>query len=342
LIYQARGSDKSDPYNKLFMLSVLIPLYYLISESRRLLYQTGFLKPIKVSAYVISVGNITVGGTGKTTLTQYLANYFTKRGKKVVVISHGVSGRRDGLVVSNGKEILVDVRQAGDEAYLLAHNLPGIPVLSGRRREKQAQSALSQFGAEVIILDDAFHYLRLIRDHNILVFNCYSGLGNRRLLPAGPLREPLHNLKRADVFWFNHTDLVTQQDLLGFQKRLLRFNPAASVVTSYYSYPRFYSLSGETVPTQDLTGKKVWVCTGIGEPETFLKKLEILGIKVKGKTLFPDHHFYRKEEIQNIPLGEVDFLLITEKDRVKFPSVTFLKPVLYPKVELVVEGLKLC
>jgi len=300
------------------------------------------LGKVRVPALVVSVGNITTGGTGKTTVTQYLANYFRGQGKRVAIISHGVSGSREGLVVSDGKSILTDIRQAGDEAYLLARNLTGIPVLSGRRREIQAQIACEKFGAEVIILDDAFHALRLHRDYDILVFNCFSRMGNGRLLPAGPLREPLANIRRADVIWLNQTDLVSEKELDSFRKELLRFNPTASVVKSYYHYRRFRSLSGEPMLPENMAGKKVWLCAAIGEPQSFIKKMEKTGVLVAGVTLFADHHFYSVEEVQKIPLNETDFLVITEKDSVRFPSVKLLKPVLYPEVELVVENLNLC
>jgi len=320
------------------MLTFLTPLYYLLSEGRRFLYQKGLLGKVRVSALVVSVGNITTGGTGKTTVTQYLANYYLRQGKRTAVISHGVSGSREGLVISDGKSILTDIRQAGDEAYLLARNLTGIPVLSGRRREIQAQIACKKFGAEVIILDDAFHALRLHRDIEILVFNCFSRLGNGRLLPAGPLREPLANIRRANIIWLNQTDLVSEKKLDDFRKELLRFNPTASVVKSHYRYRRFHSLSGESVSLEGIAGKKVWLCAAIGEPQSFIKKMEKIGVLVVGITLFADHHFYAVEEVQKIPLKETDFLVITEKDSVRFPPVKLLKPVLYPEIELVVVG----
>ena len=324
------------------MLEFLTPLYYLLSESRRLFFQKGLAGTVRVPALVVSVGNITTGGTGKTTVTQYIANYFREHGKQVVVVGHGVSGSRKGLVISDRNGILTGVRQSGDEAYLLARNLPGIPVLSGRRREIQAQIACKKFGAEVVILDDAFHALRLYRDYDILVFNCYSRLGNGRLLPAGPLREPLANICRADIIWFNQVDLVDEKELDDFRKELLKFNPKASVVKSHYHYRRFRSLSGESVSPEGLAGKKVWLCPAIGEPQSFIKKMEKLGVLITGVTLFADHHFYSIEELRKIPLNEADFLVITEKDSVRFPRVKLPKPVLYPEIELVVEGLNLC
>jgi len=324
------------------MLTLFTPLYYLFSEGRRFLYQKGFLAKVRVPALVVSVGNITTGGTGKTTITRYLAEYFHGQGKRVAVISHGVSGSRKGLVVSDGKNVLADIRQAGDEAYLLARSLPGIPVLSGRRREVQARLACEKFGAEVIILDDAFHALRLHRDYDILVFNCFSRLGNGRLLPAGPLREPPANIGRANVIWLNQVDLSDEKTLDDFQAELLKFNQKASVVKSHYRYRRFCFLSGEPMLPENMSGKKVWLCAAIGEPQGFIKKMEKTGVLVVGVTLFADHHFYSAKEIQKIPLNEADFLVITEKDSVRFPSVKLLKPVLYPEIELVVEGLDLC
>ncbi|MCX5641761.1 MAG: tetraacyldisaccharide 4'-kinase [Candidatus Omnitrophica bacterium] len=342
------------------MLTFLTPLYYLFSEGRRFLYQKGLLGKVRVPALVVSVGNITTGGTGKTTVTQYLANYFYEKGKRVAVISHGVSGSRAGLIISDGENILTDVKQAGDEAYLLARNLTspefgaapgdgsprrssaGIPVLSGRRREIQARLACEKFGAEVIILDDAFHALRLHRDYDILVFNCLSRIGNGRLLPAGPLREPLVNIRRANIIWLNQTDLVSAKEVDSFQQEIFRFNPTAAVVKSWYRYRRFCSLSGESIPLEGMTGKKVWLCAAIGEPQSFIKKMEKTGVLVVGVTLFADHHFYTEAELRKINLETADFLVITEKDSVRFPSVKLLKPVVYPEIELIVEDLNLC
>ena len=307
-----------------------------------MLHQSKLIKKTRVSALVLSVGNITTGGTGKTSVTRYLAQRFHEKGKKVVIISHGVSGMRSGLTVSDGKDILAGADKAGDEAYLLARALPGIPVLSGRRRERLAGVACKDFGAEVVILDDAFHALRLARDHDILVFNCLNPLGNGRLLPTGPLREPLFNLRRADIFWLNHVDLVHKKELEKIRERLLKYNRQAQVVQSYYRYRWFQSLSGKRLPKEIISGKKVWVCAGIGEPDSFIKKVEGCGAEIKGKTIFPDHHFYGLSEIEGIPMEKVDFLVITEKDSVRFPKTEFADRVIYPFFELDVEGFDLC
>jgi len=287
---------------------------------------------------VISVGNITTGGTGKTTVTRYLSEEFHKKGKRVVVISHGVGGKRKALIVSDGKNIMASADEAGDEAYLLAKRLPEVPVLSGRFREKMAEVACKKFGAEVIILDDAFHALRLVRDWNILVFNCLNPLGNGHLLPAGPLREPLFNLRRANIFWLNHTDLVNKKEVDRIEKTLLNYNQKARVIRSHYRYQHFCTLSGKIIPNSHLSGKKAFVCVGIGNPEGFLKKIASYQMEIKGKVLFPDHHFYKSSEIKELPLEEVDFLVTTEKDSVRFPKTDAADQIIYPLVEVSVEG----
>ncbi len=130
------------------MLSLLVPLYYVLSESRRLWYRLGWRRPVRLPAYVVSVGNLTVGGTGKTSVAGYLASFYARAGRRVAVVSHGYRGDRGGLVVSDGRGILARVERSGDDALLLARQLPGIPVLSGRRREELARRGSSALVAK--------------------------------------------------------------------------------------------------------------------------------------------------------------------------------------------------
>lgn len=316
----------------------LQPAYALALAARRFYFRRLLPPPRPLPARVISVGNITAGGTGKTTVTRHLAAHYRRRGQRVAVIGHGVGGRRRLEVVSDGSGPRVDLRAAGDEALLLAHGLPGVPVIVGRFRRRAARLARSRFGAETIILDDAFHDRRLPRDLDIVVFNCRVGLGNGRLLPAGPLREPLSALARADVFWLNHAGALEPAQLESFRRKLLQYNAGARVITSVYRYRVLVDLAGHRRPTTLLAGRPVFVFAGIGDPDGFVAQLRRLGARVVGARFFPDHHRYRARELRALDCTGADFIVTTAKDRVRLPAVDWPLPLLYPEIELVTEG----
>ncbi len=317
-----------------FLLLPLSCLFFLILQVRSFFYSYVIQKR-RVNAFLISVGNITVGGTGKTPIASFLAKRFLKEGKRVSVISRGYRKRSKKELVSDGEDILLSSQQAGDEAYLLAKNLSGIPVLSGRDRYKLSQRAIKEFSSDVIILDDAFHCLYLKKDLEIVVIDATNPFGNRLLLPAGPLREPLRNLKRADIFWLNRMNLVEEERLERLKETLFRINREAKIIESYYSPVSLFDVSGKSYLPSFIKGKKVWLLAGIGNPSSFEKVVSLLGADIIGKSFFPDHYAYQKKDLEcinkklsNFTLNrdksgswfEKPFVLTTEKDFYRLPE----------------------
>ncbi|MBW1824898.1 MAG: tetraacyldisaccharide 4'-kinase, partial [Deltaproteobacteria bacterium] len=186
----------------LFPLYLIALFYRLLIQLRHTSYKTGVLKSYSLPCLVISVGNVTMGGTGKTPMVIYLAQVFKEKGMKTAVLSRGYKGKSPEKVamVSNGERILLNARDAGDEPFLLSKALPGIPVIIGRDRVLSGQYALEHFSPETILLDDGFQHLKLKRDVDILLIDLQYGFGNGHLLPRGILREPLNNLNRAHLF----------------------------------------------------------------------------------------------------------------------------------------------
>jgi len=320
---------------------LLIPFsffYWLVVEIRNFLFCHQFLlKSIKLNCFLISIGNITAGGAGKTPITIFLAKQLLKKEKEIAVIARGYKKKGNGFLVSNKREILLEPRESGDEAGLLAKNLSGIPVLIGRNRKGLTKIALNNFKADTIILDDAFHYRHLKKDLEIVVIDVTSPFSNKRLLPAGLLREPLSSLKRADCFWLNHINLTGQEKLESFKKNLKEINPGANIIESSYQPVSLVDSSGKISELSAIFGKEVWLLAGIGNPLTFENLVKDLGVKIKGKSFFPDHHWYKKRDLKRILKEEFDILLTTEKDLIKLKEISFPKPICALRIEVKIK-----
>ncbi len=232
---------------------------------RLFLYGAGILKTKRLPCAVISVGNITAGGTGKTPVTMHIAELLKKRGRRVAILSRGYKRRSKGVcVVSDGKDILLDPLQAGDEPYLMALRLPGVPVIVGEDRVKAGEYLIKRFSPECIVLDDGFQHVRLSRDLNILLVDSKTGLGNDQLLPGGILREPSGGIGRADLILVKDTGLKAseEQRLKGFNLPLLRFH--------YNVTGAFQLMRKRRLAPARLKGKKVLALAGVANPQSFL------------------------------------------------------------------------
>ena len=320
---------------------LLIPLsflYWLVVEIRNFLFcHQLLLKTAKLNCFLISIGNITAGGTGKTPITIFLAKQLLKKEREIAVIARGYKKKGNGFLVSNKREILLEPGESGDEAGLLAKNLSGIPILIGRNRKGLTKIALNNFKADTIILDDAFHYRYLKKDCEIVVLDSTNPFSNKRLLPAGLLREPLSSLKYADCFWLNHINLVDQEKLDGLKKSLKEINPGANVVESFYQPVSLVDSSGKVSEISAIFGKEVWLLAGIGNPSTFENLAKDLGAKIKGKSFFHDHHWYKNRDLKRISRKDFDILLTTEKDLIKLKELVFPKPILALRIEVKIK-----
>jgi tetraacyldisaccharide 4'-kinase len=310
----------------LFPLSLAAGVYGGFARAHRALYRRGTLPRRHFAGHVVSVGNLLVGGTGKTPVAAWVAAELHRRGRKVVLASRGSGGRGRALidVVSDGRFVLGRAELAGDEPMILAAQAAGVPVLVGRDRGVVGLRALSAFGAEVLVLDDGFQHHRLARDLDLVTFDGALGFGNRRLLPRGPLREPVSTLRHADAIGVVDGPLPDEDLALldRFAPHAVRFD-AARVPASLRpldgrprgrSYGRKHSR--EDTSPQLLAGREVGLLAGIARPESLRRTLEGLGAKVVVERVFRDHHRYRERDVRGLG-RKAPLWVTTEKDAVK-------------------------
>ncbi len=295
-------------------------------------YRFGLARRTRLSAKVISIGNLTVGGTGKTTAAMGVARWLSDKGVRVGVLSRGYGGRgeRKSLVVSEGFGPLIDVREAGDEAFLMARSLPGVFVLVGKDRRRTGRRAVEEHGVEALVMDDGFQYQRLEKDVEGVPLDALAPFGYDSLVPRGLLREPVRHLARADAVWITHCDLVRRRDLEGILVRLRRLAPDARVWETAHTPVRLRRLgSEEKCSPKELQGRQVCALSSLGNPEAFERTLERMGAVLVGRARFPDHHEYRAEELAGVAQGEAasaEWVVTTEKDEVRLPGGYFGKP----------------
>lgn len=296
--------------------ALLYPLsvaYCALVRARALLYGLGLLPSHSLPRKIVSIGNITVGGTGKTPVVIFMAEFYRRSGKKVAVLSRGYKGtKRAGAIVSDGRNLLLGPREAGDEPYLIATRLKGVPVAVCADRVAGGKMLIEQFSPDVIILDDAYQHLRLKRDVNIVLMDSAEGFGPGYLLPRGILREPVSALKRADFA------LIKNGPAKGAQWEALQRYSVPSIAFHYRASMAYSVDGGEEVAIDSLAGKEVVAVSGIANPTSFTDTLQSLGIKVRRAFAFPDHHAYSENDISVIEKAAAGSIIITtEKDGVK-------------------------
>lgn len=320
--------------------SVIILLLYMFSFIYRtlvnfklMLYYLGILKKARLDCHVISLGNITVGGTGKTPTAQRLAREIRDMGYRVVILNRGYRAKWKGSVgvVSDGKKLYMSAAEAGDEAFLLAKNLPNVPVLIGPERAITGQYAVENFQAEVAILDDGYQHWQLIRDLDILLVDAINVFGNGYMLPRGTLREPLGHLNRADVCLLTKVDQAAEGACDYIRQTVQERNDQALVVESIH-LPRCFieigdwykDITDEGIAIDYMKGKKIMAVSAIGNPASFEQTLNDIGAIVVESLRFPDHHDYTKEEIfdgiRQAQKQGAEAIIVTEKDAVKIPQ----------------------
>jgi len=310
----------------LFPLYVISIPYGWVVKVRVLLHTRRFIRPKRLPCPVISVGNMTVGGTGKTPLVMALARGLKDRGIPAAILSRGY--RRAGTlesVVSDDREIRLSPEEAGDEPYLMAKALPGIPVLVGKDRFVNGQKALQEFRIQGLILDDGYQHLPLHRDLDIVLIDSQTGFGNRHLLPRGGLREPLRHLRRADLVLL--TKVVSLEECRPLEGLVREVHPTAAIFHSRYEPVSLVGLEGEE-GLSTLRGKKVLAFSGVARPESFTFLLRKLGAEVVKELFFDDHHSYTRKDLQQIEKAaeKVDRVVTTEKDMVKLHFLQLGEP----------------
>ncbi len=309
-------------------LGLVKPFYFIGVKARLLAYKFGWIKPAKVDARVISIGNLTTGGTGKTPVCVAIANYFSELlNVKTAILSRGYGGKLANTqvnTISDGQNIFFSAHMSGDEPYWLAYNSQKTVVLTCKNRIDSAKTAIEKYGAKVLILDDGYQYIKLHRDLNIMLVDGNLKFGNGKLLPQGPLREPLSEIKRADVILIMNKralDKEATQNCETFAKEISEKYSKKTILCNFAPQGIFALADNEELSSPN----KVYAFAGIGQPKFFFEYLEQQGYEVVKKRVFEDHHLYTDEDIKNIvaeaqKLG-ANAIVTTEKDAVKIKAL---------------------
>ena len=323
-----------------FFPNVIMGILYIFSLIYGLLvniklagYKYGVFKRDHLDCFVISLGNVTVGGTGKTPTAQRLARDIRDMGYRVVILNRGYRAKWHGDVgiVSDGRRLHMDAAEAGDEAYMLAKHLPQVPVLIGAERAKTGRYAMEHFGAEVAILDDGYQHWQLERDLDILLVDAVNVFGNGYILPRGTLREPVSHISRADVCLMTKVDQAAEGSCDYIRKTVHHYNPKAQIFESIHQ-PRcfiplsdwYVNIAGEGIDVSLMKGKRIMAVSAIGNPASFEQTLSDIGAVIVESLRYPDHHDYTMSEMADVfqqaeNVG-VEAIVITEKDAVKIPA----------------------
>jgi tetraacyldisaccharide 4'-kinase len=269
---------------------------------------------------IISVGNITTGGSGKTPLVMYLANLLIKNGKNPGIVSRGYGRKSKGLVVvHDGKKMKAKVESAGDEPFLMATILKSVPVIVCEDRREAICHLVNSSTVNIIIMDDGFQHRKVKRDLDIITISANDTKNDYRLLPWGKLREPIKNINRSNALVFTKTDNFTPPNMLAEFQSVFKGN---SIVSSIIPVLMRYDSSGyhKSLPSSEV----FFAFCGIGEPDSFFKSIKQLDIKSGGKRIFPDHQEYTKSVITElsaqIKSSNCTAIITTEKDLVKLPD----------------------
>lgn len=328
------------------ILSLLSFIYSIAVRIRLILYRSGILKTTAIKCPVISIGNLTVGGTGKTPVTMAIAGLLTRGGLKPLIISRGYGRKGPALaVVSDGAKVLSTPAEAGDEPYLIATRLKGVPVIVCADRVRAATYAIENFKPDCVILDDGFQHIRLKRDIDIVLIDGHRGFGNGYLLPRGILREPISRLRDADIALVKGGRL-TEADSSRFGAMML------PVMGFDYAPTAFIDLTDESTLTIDefkaaFGEKEALAVCGIADPESFVMALKSIGVNVTARSFFPDHHDYTHNDVNAMRKAGADVVITTEKDGVKLKKLAHLLnvPIFALSVEAIFkdsEALKDC
>lgn len=307
------------------LLTLLSHIYRLIWVIRKWLYSAGVLKTRKLPYPVICVGNLTTGGTGKTpaviAITKILQNDSKHR---VAILSRGYKRKSKAplLLVSDGKSILATPEDSGDEPYLMASSLKNVPVVVCADRYKSGTYSAEHTGANIFILDDGYQHLQLHRDINILLIDASNPYGNGHLLPKGILREPLNGILRADCVMVTRANEVGKGNIESLVKKHSHDTP---VFYASYKASDITEPYGRSYGVNAIKDKKVFIFSGIANPKSFRRSIEYIGGKVVGEMSYPDHYWYKSDDLRKImndaSAVSADAVVTTAKDAVRLQGL---------------------
>lgn len=340
-----------------FLLKNLSRLYRWIMSARLWAFENRIIRPKILGCQVISIGNLTVGGTGKTPVVEVFARALQENGRRVAILSRGYKSAKPPRserwrrfltfntpqvipprVVSDGHHVLLDSERGGDEPYMLATNLPGVAVIVDKDRVKGGRHAIQKLGCDTLILDDGFQYLRLQHRLDIVLVDRNNPFDNGYVLPRGLLRESQRHLRRASFIFITKSHGDGSPEL---RKEIRKYNDHAEIAECRHTPTLLRGVYSpdDVRPLDFLKGKTVSAISGIAAPRGFEESLERLGATIAYRRHFPDHHRYAPQEIQDAinesRLRGAQFVVTTEKDAVRFPHLTRPDlPVYYLRIEI--------
>jgi len=333
----------------------LSKVFQVAIKARRFLYNVRILRDSTLGVQVIAIGNLTVGGTGKTPVVEKFARELRDQGRNVAILSRGYRSKpppihqwllnklllRDDTtpprVVSDGKSLLLDSDMAGDEPYMLASNFLDVVVLVDKDRVKSGRYAIEKFGCDTLLLDDGFQYWKLRgRRQDIVLVDRQQPFGNERLLPRGTLREPPSHLARANTIFITKSDGNTDE----LRRRIEQFNPTAGIIECIH-HPLYLEdvFTGQRGGLDILQGQRVASFSGIAQPESFEQSLVQLGAELVYTKRFADHHRFTQQEVLNAinrsKKRQAQLIITTQKDAVRFPKIDRRDlPIYFMRVEI--------
>ena len=306
------------------LLGGLAAVHRVVLEVWLATYRVGLARVTRLPATVIAFGNLSMGGTGKTLAVCRLAREMAATGKRVAILSRGYgrASREDQVVLfTPDAPPRESPLMVGDEPYLLAASLPGIPVLVGKNRRRTGRRAIDEFAAEVLLLDDGFQYWRLWKDREIVLIDALQPAGRAHLFPRGLLREPWSHLARAQEVWITHAHLAPPARVAELAALVRRHAPHAQLRYTEHRPLCLRAPDGTTAPLSRLQDQPVLALSGLGHPEQFEQMLATLGARVT-PCRFPDHHVYTPEELAalaaHLPPGAC--VVTTAKDALRLPA----------------------
>lgn len=341
----------------MFLFRVLSVFFWIAVRTREILYKNRWFREQHLGCRVIVVGNLTVGGTGKTPIVEKLARALQGKGRKVGILSRGYKSKKEPWwkkgwhwlmhaeacppkVVSDGVHCLLPYEQAGDEPLLLARNLPGVCVVVDKDRVKAGRYAIEKFSCDLLLLDDGFQYFQLKSSLYILLIDAMHPFGNGYVLPSGILREPVNRMKRAQFIFLTKSNQVSESRLQSLQRWIRRYNPHAPIFSCVHMPKGLCSVQGtDRLALLALKGRKVAALSGIASPQSFERFLEEQGATLVYRERFLDHHAYVPEEraefFANAQRAGAEMVITTEKDAVRMPEAeTFRLPFYFLRMEI--------
>ena len=327
-------------------LSPASALYSLVTRARNRLYDGHWLRITRLPVPVASIGNITVGGTGKTPIVIHLAKRLLEAGIRPLVLSRGYGSDGSGTrIVSDGAAVLLDAAEGGDEPVLIARSLPGVPVVVDPDRVRGGLAAVRRFNPGIVLLDDGYQHRRLARDLDIVLLDAVEPFGHYSVLPSGLLREPFRGLARAGLFIVTHAP--ASEPLGTLTSVVRRYNPSAPIVRAWHVPEGLMSVgpaANAPAPRIALDGLRcapVYAFCGIANPQGFLATIREVGARLVGARAFADHHPYTPGEIAALARDAAEagasFVLTTEKDAVRLTAPPGDLPLLALRIRMRIE-----